>query len=424
MALNKYLTSNPSIGRYILVFMATCTFLGFICTAIDNFDNDISDKYGIWGYLKLVIPIVIVIFVNHFILSSIFSKIENSKNDTENSLNTEYQQKTETLYSEYQEKEKSLIDHYEQQLHVALKNTRKPDNIKFARFEQLHTISSLIYGYVEYKPFFYLNDLDSQGIGYEVLSKIFSPFRTLELKAFSYPLNQRGNNWENVFEDLCKKQFDLIMTPLFETRSRIYNYNISFCTPIFYSNIGIYIRQGSISGSTSLQFSDAISFIREKIKHHNWRAKYIKGELSESLLSKYNLSKDTDDNMQTPIYPATDQDFASALSDVSADGGDQGDFIFMEVFKANSIMNKYPTKFKLTNILADNQLLYPVSFVVRKEETILKNIINLRLIELRKSGELENIIKKEALKVNISEDEFPEIFIQTYDFDKLKKASS
>lgn len=91
-------------------------------------------------------------------------------------------------------------------------------------------------------------------------------------------------------------------------------------------------------------------------------------------------------------------------------------------FKANSIINQdkaHKNDIKLVNILEDNELLYPVSFVVRKEDTVLRNLINIKLLELRRSGKLEEIIKNVAKGVHISDEEFKNIFVQDYDLNKL-----
>jgi len=298
----------------------------------------------------------------------------------------------------------------------------KPDKVKviFNRFEILKSKKELTYGYVEYKPFFWKEDLfNHKGIGWELLNKIFSEFSTFKLDPYRYPTRQKGNNWINAFTDLCEKKFDIILTPLFETRSR-YSYNILYCSPIFYSNIGIYIRESSYINMSKLNFDNSIEFLKIKIIKSGWKAEYIPGEISETLLKKYELTNEDSIKTENTIYPADDEDFTKVLENVNADGGNTGDFIFMEVFKANMIMNRHPNHFRLVNILKDNQLLYPVSFVVRKEETVLKNLINIRLMEMRKNGELEDIIKNEALKVNIKEEEFSQIFIQKYDFRQLE----
>ena len=408
MAWNKYLTKEPKVGNYAIRFFGSCTFLGLLTGLIDNFHDTQHINTEIWWYLVYTIIGLLFLFINHFVLSHIYTKSDNQE-----------QEKREELERHFTQKEEKLVKEYHEKLNEFSKKTTKPNNIIYRRFENFAERSNMIYGFVEYKPFFYKEDLDPKGIGNELLKEIFSPFQNFKLESFNYPTNQNGNNWENVFIDLCNKSFDVIMTPLFETRSRIYSFNISFCIPLFYSNIGVYVRKNSFGNSNKMSFKETRYFLETKIKNNGWKAEFIDGEISASLIKKYELFENNEKESSTPIYPASDEDFAKALQNVSADGGNRGDFIFMEVFKANSIMNKYPNKFKLVNILKDNQLLYPVSFVIRKEETVLKNFINLRIMELRKSGKLEEIIKNEALKVEIKEDEFQEIFIQKYNFNQI-----
>ena len=138
---------------------------------------------------------------------------------------------------------------------------------------------------------------------------------------------------------------------------------------------------------------------------------------------------------------AGDADFEKVLQKVSRKGKRTGDFIFLEVFKAKNVM-KNSSGINVINILKDCELLYPVSFVVKKEDTVLKNFINIRLMEMRdtkandsdnlrcnpayppppldpKISELEYVIKLQALKSGIEEEEFKDIFIQKYDLNKL-----
>jgi hypothetical protein len=106
----------------------------------------------------------------------------------------------------------------------------------------------------------------------------------------------------------------------------------------------------------------------------------------------------------------------------------------MEIFKANAYMRK--TKYKLINILKDKQITYPVSFVVRKEDTVLRNFLNLRIIALYnktkatrdtdgkiKEGEEKNlldIIEDEIVKFGFEKDDAKDIFIHDYDFSTLE----
>jgi hypothetical protein len=352
--------------------------------------------------MSIFLGIIFLGFVNHFLLSIFYSHCNKTA-------------------LEVRKEEKAKADKYiENKLEKFIKP--KSDQILYKRFETIKSKRKLTYGYVEYKPFFWEeNHFSHKGIGMEVLKKIFSVFDNFELKPYRYPAKKRGNNWSDVFTDLCSKakKFDIIMTPLFETRSRLYDYNILYCSPIFYSNIGIYVRKDYFGNGTKLKFNGALDFLMQKIKDYGWRAECIPGELSQTLLEKYNLAYNKQPAVELSLHPATDEDFTTILENVNTAGGDRGEFIFMEVFKANMILNSHPDKFRIVNILEDDQLLYPVSFVLRKEETVLKNLINIRLLELRKSGELEKIIKDEALKVSINEEEFTEVFIQSYNFDNL-----
>ena len=96
----------------------------------------------------------------------------------------------------------------------------------------------------------------------------------------------------------------------------------------------------------------------------------------------------------------------------------------MEVFKVESFIKSGAM---VINILKDNQLVYPVSFAIRKEHTVLKNLINLRIMEMRAKieannrNELENVILGVATSsdVGINETTFDKIFLQKYEFGKL-----
>lgn len=393
--MEKLFSSNPTVGKYLGYFAAIVTIAGLISATIDNFYDDGNVNIVIYKVTSIFLGIAFLGFINHFFLSVFWSR--SNKRATE-----------------IRDEERAKADEY-------IKKILTPGPVLYRRFEKIKSKRELTYGYVEYKPFFWKKDhFDHKGIGLEVLKKVFSEFDTFELRPYNYPGRKQGNNWSDVFIDLCNKEFDIIMTPLFETRSRLYSYNILYCSPIFYSNIGIYLRKNSFDSGTKLKFSESLDFLKKRMREDGWRAESIPGELSQTLLEKYGLGRSDPSSTKHALPPASDGDFTKVLVNVNKDGGNNGDFVFMEVFKANMILNSHPGRLNLINILEDDQLLYPVSFVVRKEETVLKNLINIRLLELRKSGELEKIIKNEALKVNIKEEEFNEIFIQSYDFEKLE----
>ena len=111
----------------------------------------------------------------------------------------------------------------------------------------------------------------------------------------------------------------------------------------------------------------------------------------------------------------TYDDFSLKLKEVAFDDKNTGEVVFMERFKAESIIDE--EKLSLVNILQENQLVYPVAFVIHKEETVLRNFINLRIIELRLSGELQKVIKNNALQIDITDEkDIEKVFLQRYDF--------
>lgn len=286
------------------------------------------------------------------------------------------------------------------------------ESIKFKRFED---ITQLKFSLLEYSPFGYY-DLQGNihGIGIKVLRKIFD-FKTIDL------VEVKGDiGWNNALDKLEDKTLDLILTPLFETRSRLAK-DIEFCSPLFYSNIGIYVYKNLETQSleNKLTFNEAIDFLKNKVSKSKWKAKYIVGELSQFLIEKHNLGGQT--VSQTEI---NNQVFKQIIDDISSDGSESADFTFMEVFKVESFIKSGAM---VVNILKENQLVYPVSFAIRKEHTVLKNLINLRIMEMRAKieannrNELENVILGVATStdVGINEATFDKIFLQKYEFANL-----
>jgi hypothetical protein len=243
---------------------------------------------------------------------------------------------------------------------------------RFKRFEDIMQ-NKIKYGHIEYKPFFWQDETIPHGIGLEVLNTIFE--NKIQIEPCNYPVT-KGARWTDILKGLCDSQFDIILTPLFETKTRICNNNVSYCTPLFYSNIGIWVRKELYPDNDKLKFKNAIQFIKKK---QIWKPSFIKGEISESMIVKYFYERYQQYTELSNIFGNGDIEFANVLKQVNTPGrngrnDNAGDFIFMEVFKAKSIINKnnndinQKEKFELVNILADNELLYPVSFVVRKEE--------------------------------------------------------
>jgi len=285
---------------------------------------------------------------------------------------------------------------------------KNPKN-KFKRFEDIKD-NEIKYGYVIYKPFFW-NEITHKGIGYKVLEEILKPFNVNMTEQKNYHFS----NWSRIFKELENGKFDIIIIPLFETRRRLNKYNVTFCTPLFYSDIGIYAKKNKNLPNEKFLFAEAIEYI----KNRNWKGKHLKREISHSLMEKHKLSS-------TEIKPtvaefAEDAYFQSIINEINTE---KTDFTFMEVFKAKTIIKDQNVP--VINILKDKELLYPVSFVVRKEDTVLKNFINLRIIEMameqvtdsdgKEISKLKQIIKEVAAESGIEAKDFNDIFVWKKDW--------
>ena len=302
-----------------------------------------------------------------------------------------------------------------------LKKYKKEENPhRHKRFENLIK-KELRYIALDYKPFFWLGDDKKEspkGIGFESMRKIFEPFET-KLINITPP---NGYSWKTIFEDFSEKRdkIDFIMTPMYETRSRLYEYDVIYSMPLFYSDIGVYVKNTEDTKDLKLSFDGIKDFLKGKRATDNWELEYLDGEISE-IVGKKVLYEDleADHPLKTTSEDDTRRygykDFSTKLNNVASEDKTQGDVIFMERFKAESIIKD--DKLGLTNILKDNQLVYPVCFVLHKEETVLRNFINLRIAELRFNGELSKIIKSNAFQVDITDEKvLDKVFIQHYNF--------
>ena len=188
-------------------------------------------------------------------------------------------------------------------------------------------------------------------------------------------------------------------------------------------------------------------------KSDTWNSPYIAGEISELVAKKMNCFSKKDG---AEVKNGT-QAYLNLLKKVNNRNSKSNDYKFnivaMEIFKAKATIDGFnhkldtknkgdiKEKLKLRNILHEKQLLYPVSFVVRKEDTVLRNFINLRIAELYERTPLKrnaegnlicpdgiksliDIIKEEAKDEDgIKPNEIDNMFIQTYDFSNLASNS-
>jgi hypothetical protein len=281
---------------------------------------------------------------------------------------------------------------------------------KHKRFEKIKEDCKNLkmnFGYTEYRPYSYTDGNNITGIGPKILTEIFSIFKYTDYDNFKYV---------DKFEDLLtglrhkngdgKYDYDIIATPLYETRTRIFHdSNLAFCIPLFYAEIGLYM---SSNGSLSdLSYTD----FQEK-NLEDFKFAYMKDELSEMIKNKFK-------NKNKGYMPANTEGmlgFTSMLREVADAHKDSCNIVAMEVFKADELINDCcsSTSPNLTNILKSQQLLYPVSFVVRKEDTALRHFLNLRIMEMIYDNKSNKLFKIFSESINTTDIKISDIFIHEY----------
>lgn len=240
---------------------------------------------------------------------------------------------------------------------------------KFKRFEQIKAIR---YGHIAYRPLLYYDENDNpQGVGITLLNRVFKEKEILgsHTKAL----------WRDLVENLASKKYDIVATPIFETRER--TKRIAFCSPMFYSDIGMYVKKNSGAlgqlPASSQSFEEAVTMAR-RMKP---TLVAIEGEISGKMALKYLANKKED--VKEWLTPET----ASVNSLIAAVNGEIGtdcEVVFAEVFQAEQ--TRPVRDGDVFNILKPKQVLYPVSFAVRKSDYILRNFINLKLLEIEENG--------------------------------------
>jgi len=303
-----------------------------------------------------------------------------------------------------------------------LETYSKPENVKYKRFEEIKKIGYINYGYITYEPFFADSGGQKAGIGHLALMEMV---KVLGIDAS----NTHGHSasWDNIFTKLENKTYDVIATPLYETRSRLYDNQVIYCIPLFYSEIGLYVHEDDFKTNFNMVPMTYEGFIKDK--ESNWSSPYIKKEISEIISNKLEI-------ISSEVVAKVDGNNAGAFEELLEQVNNRNtnvNIVAMEVFKADMLIKK--NSYKLINLLKTQQIIYPVSFVVRKEDTVLRNFLNLRIIELyskekakrtnqgkiRKNEErnLHDIIEDGIQGCGFSKKAADSIFIHEYEFDNL-----
>jgi ABC-type amino acid transport substrate-binding protein len=246
-------------------------------------------------------------------------------------------------------------------------------------------IKEVVYGHIAYRPLLYYDQYEEPlGVGITLLKKIF----------WNHKIVGSGERalWSNLVENLTSNQYDIVATPIFETRER--SKQIAFCSPIFYSDIGMYVKRASESDqkinikirkgsalalgnipSNSQSFEDAIAIFSDmKLK-----ITAIEGEISGKMSLKYLGLKREDIKWLKPETASV----RLLIEAVNGENKMECDVVFAEVFQAEQTI---PVKRgEVINILRPKEVLYPVSFAVRKQDYTLKHYINLKLLEIEET---------------------------------------
>jgi hypothetical protein len=241
--------------------------------------------------------------------------------------------------------------------------------------EQLRQIPVIKYGHINYPPLLSINSKTRKpsGIGLTLLERVLTKEKISDDKKLL--------TWDNFEEHLFKDHHDvdIIATPLFEFSTRLDR--ISFSSPLFYSEIGLYYskknKELSAINNQPITLNDSQIEIKRLIKSKNSKLKFvvIQGEISQYLVKKYfNLEIDCE---HLKILDREGCEVAGLLTEV-ADEKDGQFLTFIETYQAET----NPNFEKVANLLGPKQILYPVAFAMRKEHIKIRRFINLRLLQL------------------------------------------
>lgn len=371
MDLNIKEHSKSTFGMIFVILAVIFLVLKFIFedqiqTALQSF----TTNYPITSLFLLISSTITACFLIYFNYQ--LSK----KNKGLEALNTSYETSDQESILNLKEEKEQL------QAELDKNRTRltKVDNFKYQRFEAIKIgilNDKLKFGVTDYEPYSSTNG--KNGIGPAVLKKIFEVIDDVQPADLKF---KHKNTFDSLIDGLRDNEYSVIATPLFETRSRVYEEktDLAFCVPLFYAEIGFYMNKDKFM-ETIDKYCDQISFSElDAIDFSNYKFAYMTNEISDTLArKKLRMSQDKRfDSKHLEADMIGKEGFSELLRFVN-DG--EADIVAMEVFKADSIIDEYGLT-NVVNILKEKQLLYPVSFVVRKEETTLRHFLNLRIIEL------------------------------------------
>ncbi len=197
--------------------------------------------------------------------------------------------------------------------------------------------------------------------------------------------------WDKVIAEIRDgkaSELDTCLSPLYETFER--QRDVVFSAPLFYANIGLYVPASFSDkhGLKNLSFREA----RERLNELKAVVRFggVEGELSAKLARKY-----CDDKARIEIFGGELRtDVTILLNLLVDDPRHRCNTVFFESLLGD--VTEAVKQKKVINILRHKELLYPVGFALRRGDYLLRNLINLKVLEARDNG--KDLIKEWAIE--------------------------
>jgi hypothetical protein len=236
------------------------------------------------------------------------------------------------------------------------------------RWEELGKIQ---YGCIAYPGFLSGGGSnDPSGFGVELLRDLF-PEEDEQLPRLE--MHSRWRSWEDVLDGLIDNEYRIVATPLFATFDRAKC--VRFSTPLFYSNIGLYMKAeaAALQGWHDLSFHQMSDKIRQTA---DVGFLAVEGEISNKLASKY-----------VKVEHLVRKQSGTILSNVfgQIEGSTEKLAMFCESYFAENQASVRSGH--VVNVLKLHEILYPVCFALRAGDYQLANLLNLRILGERRRRE-------------------------------------
>lgn len=239
--------------------------------------------------------------------------------------------------------------------------SRMFEKISRGRWENIRNLRC---GFVPYRPFLVWDEskgLKKDCFGVKLLSELLPGVDT------DY---RRGRcSWNNVIDRLARGDFDIVVTPLFETFER--TTTVQFTAPLFFTHVGLYAEK-SMADKFALRDVKYAELKTKLDKFPPTKVVALEGEISEKHAVK--LAKLLP-NIEVESHH--DQGLISCLELVCSDTDGFNRLMFCETFHA--CYSQAYAAGKIVNVLAPGELKYPVSFAIQHGDYLLKNLLNHRI---------------------------------------------